>query len=837
MNSQQINFGRIFAFALAFFACSLNVFSNDSHTHESTSKSQEFFNTVNITQIQAISCTGDETAQIAAEASGGTPPYTYLWDNGSTDPILSGIGAGTYSVTVTDADGIESQSSFEVTEPNAIQIVFNTTPTSNCGLPGTGSIAATVSGGTGQKDIVWNNGAVDATISNLLPGTYTLLATDENNCQAQLTTVVFVMDNVVPEVLVKELTLTLDENGSAIINANDVDNGSSDNCGIVNSSLTKTHFDCDDLGENALTYTVYDAAGNSAAEEAIVHVFDETPPTAQVDNMVLSLDEYGFAVLDPEMVAAASFDNCGIVSKELSKTNFSCIDIGDEQVTLTLIDGSGLITDATFTVTVVDDLAPTVTFIPNAVLYLNDNGLAFATYETLISDVHDNCGIDLGAFEETTFSCTQVGPNTVTYNQIDFYGNIASTDGSVLILDTIRPKFTIQNIDIELDMDGMAYLSEEMLLPFAEDNCGIAEVAIQYETFDCNEIGTAQTEIIVFDLHGNATQQTLYINLIDPFFPQATAADITLELNENGEVLLDIEMLTHSFTDNCAITDVSLSQTLFTCADGASTTAMLLVTDAAGNTTESEFTVTILDKIDPTIVCSGPVYRCEGPFQAGNLVMADDNCGYMLGQIGGPVNGTNLSPGEYELTYIATDAAGNSATCDVPIIVAPQPVVDLGADLEVPVGEVVILTAGSDPNQTYLWSTGETTSTIEHEVLDDITISVVVSSSIGCEANDEVFISAEIISGIQSVAASNGLSIYPNPTKGIVNVAIESKAIHNNASVLISDLNGRIVHREYISQIGNGLVISVDLTALSKGMYVLAIEADALYSATRIVKD
>jgi hypothetical protein len=54
---------------------------------------------------------------------------------------------------------------------------------------------------------------------------------------------------------------------------------------------------------------------------------------------------------------------------------------------------------------------------------------------------------------------------------------------------------------------------------------------------------------------------------------------------------------------------------------------------------------------------------------------------------------------------------------------------------------------------------------------------------------------------------------------------------------LISDLNGRIVHREYISQIGNGLVISVDLTALSKGMYVLAIEADALYSATRIVKD
>lgn len=834
MNNLRANFGKIFSLAIIFAAFGVQA-NQASAMNEGAAIS--FSNEVSIAQNQSILCAGETTASLTAEATGGNPPYTYLWSTGSDEQTITGIGAGIYTVVATDNDGVSVESSFVVVEPDPVQIVFETTPTSNCGLPGTGSIAATVNGGTGEKSIVWNNGAESPTITDLLPGTYTMVAEDENACQAQLTTVIFVVDNIPPTVLVKELTLSLDENGTAVIDASDVDDGSTDNCGIVNASLTKTHFYCSDIGENALTYIIYDAFGNSAAEEAIVNIVDNTPPTANIDDLVLSLDEDGFAELNPEIVAAASFDNCGIVSASLSKTDFSCLDIGDEQVTLTLTDESGLTTEAIFTVTVVDDLAPTATFVPDAVLYLNENGLAFATYDALIISDHDNCGIDIGAFEEPTFSCNQVGPNTVIYNQIDFYGNIGSTEANVLILDTIRPKFNIQSIELELDIDGMAYLSEEMLLPYADDNCGIAEVAIQYQAFDCTEIGSAQTEIIVFDMNGNATQRTLEVNLVDPIFPEASAEDITLELDENGEASLNIEMLTHTYSDNCGIADISLSQSVFTCADGTSTEAMLLVTDAGGNTTEAPFTVTILDKIAPVVICSGPVYRCEGPFQAGTLVSASDNCGYMIGQIAGPVNGTYLSEGEYELTYIATDASGNSATCNVPILVSPQPVVDLGEDLEVPVGNVITLNAGDEPNQTYLWSTGETTPSIDVEVQEDMTISVVVSTGIGCEATDEVSISAQIVSGLQTAASQTGLNVYPNPTKNIVNIAIDSKETHNNASILISDLNGRIVHRQFISQISNGQVITIDLSAFAKGMYILAIEAEALYSATRIVKD
>ncbi len=109
--------------------------------------------------------------------TGGTAPLTYLWSNGVTTQDISSIGAGVYSVTVTDANGCTANSVFPVSGSNGITVTSVETDIT-CAGAGNGSVNLTVSGGSGNYTYSWSNGATTQDISNLSPGTYTVSVTD-----------------------------------------------------------------------------------------------------------------------------------------------------------------------------------------------------------------------------------------------------------------------------------------------------------------------------------------------------------------------------------------------------------------------------------------------------------------------------------------------------------------------------------------------------------------------------------------------------------------------------------------------------------------------------------
>ena len=131
-------------------------------------------------------CNGDCDGTITANPSGGTTPYTYLWNDPSsqTSQTATGLCTGTYIVTVTDFNGCSANDTITLTEPTVI-IANDITTNSTCGnSDGTANVCAS-SGGTGTHTYLWTNVVGNPTTCNVtgLPaGAYTVEITDQNGC-------------------------------------------------------------------------------------------------------------------------------------------------------------------------------------------------------------------------------------------------------------------------------------------------------------------------------------------------------------------------------------------------------------------------------------------------------------------------------------------------------------------------------------------------------------------------------------------------------------------------------------------------------------------------------
>jgi hypothetical protein len=130
-------------------------------------QSTEFYVTVTATNV---SCYNGKDGTATATIFNGKPPYTYLWSNDATGNPIKDLKAGTYTVTVTDADGKITTSTVEVTQPNIIKITF------------ANGTYARPTGGVGNYSYLWDNGEKTSNITSP-PGTiHTLTVTDANGC-------------------------------------------------------------------------------------------------------------------------------------------------------------------------------------------------------------------------------------------------------------------------------------------------------------------------------------------------------------------------------------------------------------------------------------------------------------------------------------------------------------------------------------------------------------------------------------------------------------------------------------------------------------------------------
>jgi hypothetical protein len=136
------------------------------------------------TNLSSPNCSGDMNGMINQTLTGGSGPLSYVWANGETTEDIMNVGAGIYSVTITDSLGCIILYSYTLTEPS--QIVINGSINGN-------AIDITVSGGTPGYTFLWSNGATTEDLTNLSPGTYTVVVTDLNGCQSNAS---FTVDNV-----------------------------------------------------------------------------------------------------------------------------------------------------------------------------------------------------------------------------------------------------------------------------------------------------------------------------------------------------------------------------------------------------------------------------------------------------------------------------------------------------------------------------------------------------------------------------------------------------------------------------------------------------------------
>lgn len=157
-------------------------------------------NTVSVTEANPIAigitpthvnCYGTSTGVATAVVSGGTPAFTYSWNTTPVQTVLnaSNLASGTYSITVTDANGCTKASSVTITQPASPLALTTTVSGSSCGTNANGVANVTVSSGSGTPpySYLWSNNATTQVISNLTGGGYTVVVTDSKGCTATST--------------------------------------------------------------------------------------------------------------------------------------------------------------------------------------------------------------------------------------------------------------------------------------------------------------------------------------------------------------------------------------------------------------------------------------------------------------------------------------------------------------------------------------------------------------------------------------------------------------------------------------------------------------------------
>ncbi|MDY8134625.1 HYR domain-containing protein [Aquimarina sp. 2201CG5-10] len=629
----------------------------------------------------------DITVQL--DATGNATITTAQIDNGSSDACgitsltldndtfdCSDVGTNTVTLTVTDTNGNSNTCTATVT------VEDNVNPTVVCQditvqLDATGNATIT----TAQID----NGSTDACgiasltldtdtfdCSNVGTNTVLLTVTDTNGNSDTCTATVTVEDNVNPTVVCQDITVQLDATGNAAITATQIDNGSSDACGIASLALDTNTFDCSNVGANTVTLTVTDTNGNSDTCTATVTVEDMVQPTVVCQDITVQLDATGNATITAAQIDNGSSDACGIASLTLDTNTFDCSDVGTNTVTLTVTDTNGNSDTCTATVTVEDMVQPTIVC-QDITVQLDATGNAMITAAQIDNGSSDACGIASLAIDMDTFDCSNVGINTVTLTVTDTNGNTDSCTATVTVEDKVQPMIICQDITVQLDATGNATITAAQIDNGSTDACGIASLTLDTNTFDCSNIGVNTVILTVTDTNGNSDTCTATVTVEDNVNPTVVCQDITVQLDATGNATITAAQIDNGSSDACGIVSLTLDTDTFDCSDVGANTVTLTVTDTNGNSDTCTAIVTVEDMVQPTVVCQDITIQLDATGNATITPAQLDNGSSDVCGIASLALDTDTfdcsNVGTNTVTLTVTDTNGNSDTCMATVIV------------------------------------------------------------------------------------------------------------------------------------------------------------------------
>jgi len=228
------------------------------------------------------------------------------------------------------------------------------------------------------------------TCENVGENIITVTATDDLGNTGSEDLIVIVIDDTSPSVVTQDVEINLDENGQAGITAVQIDNGSTDACGIDSYSLDITSFDCSSIGQNnVVTLTLVDNHGNIGRETAIVTVVDNNVPVIESPEAITSFNDPNLCGASLELDLPVASDNCDIVS--LSNNAPDIFPVGETTVIWTALDASGNSSTALQNITITNEIpvieAISISEEPNLVTSTvearatyTDNNLSLATW-------------------------------------------------------------------------------------------------------------------------------------------------------------------------------------------------------------------------------------------------------------------------------------------------------------------------------------------------------------------------------------------------------------------------------------------------------------------------
>ncbi len=295
----------------------------------------------------------------------------------------------------------------------------------------------------------------------------------------------------------------------------------SDNCTVPVIALVSEVSDGNACPETITrTYSVTDECGNSINVEQTITVNDDTDPAISdcPADIVVSADPVTCdAVVN--WIEPTATDNCSLADFTGSHVPGSTFSIGTSIVTYTATDDCGNTATCTFNISVVDDAGPVITTCAGDRTISADNNC-----ETLLPDLraeivaYDNCSPALVVTQQPAAgSVISAGTTEVTLTVTDGSGNSTECYTYITVTDDIVPVLFTTDTTVYIGAGNSVTIDSSYVFDalLSSDNCGIASVAIDINTFDCSMLGPNVVNVIAFDEAGNSTPGTATVTVSD----------------------------------------------------------------------------------------------------------------------------------------------------------------------------------------------------------------------------------------------------------------------------------------------------------------------------------
>jgi hypothetical protein len=631
-----------------------------------------------------------------------------------------------------------------------------------------------------------------------------------------------------PQVLLQQTTLYLNGNGLAVASPATVIDTAIDNCSnftylLFNATVSQQFFNCTNIGVNQLAVQVRDQAGNTTTSYTQLNVIDSIIPEVFTRPVTLALNPAGLAFLTVPQVNNGSRDNCGIASMSINRTNFSCADLGMQQIQLLVTDYSGNSATATSNIIIIDTTAPQLS-VRSVTIALNDSGVATLRPSDVDNGSYDNCSLSLSV-SPSSFSCGQTGTNTVFLTGTDGI-NTQIVTATIQVVDNRVPRVVTRNVMAYLNNNGEAFITPNQVDSASSDNCGITSRTLSTNYFNCQtSAGNNTVTLFVRDAAGNLSSGTATVTVLDTFPPYVLPA------NMPGNVVLGDCQATYFYnlpvpSDNC----LGATVRQITGLPPGSTFPIGVranefeIRDVFGNTDTVRFTVTVVESalLVPYVPPGRTFCATDAPFDltSASGVPGTGRPNYVITG-GGMRNPTVFDPaqapvGNFFLRYDYSDSLGCVTTGYIPMEVLPAPTEPLIQRVS---ATLLKAPSGYSAYQWYRYGgeiLGANSSTY------DVTLTGVyevrVMNGAGCFRMSPPY-GFGVGVGLDELDG-NALKIYPNPSNGVFQVDYQGKG-DEAAEIQVFDLSGR---RMLVNQWNAGSAL-LDLSHLAPGRYLVHLRA------------